>query len=520
LVVPGLADDNRWIIAFKKDASFDFAKSYVSNAGAKIVLEQPAFPFVAAVIEDADLVQKLGLLDFVDFVEEDVRRYPISINPSSLEGRLQAIAAASRFGNLTDSQVTPYGIPMVQANLVTDSAAGTQTVCIIDSGYNLGHEDLPSNTVNGLASSNWNTDGCNHGTHVAGTIAALDNTVGVVGVLPHSVVKLYIVRVFGNDCAWTYSSGLADAGTKCQQAGATVISMSLGSAAPSVAEQTTFDALYDTGNIISVAAAGNSGTTANSYPAGYAGVISVAAVDSSGTRASFSQYNANVEISAPGVAVLSSVSMGTGESSTWSVGSSSYSAISLNGDTPATQSPKGDSGNVPFCNCGLGTAVCNCKNSVCLVQRGTNNFAEKVLNCQAGGALAAVIYNNVAGSFTGTLGAVTTIIPSVTASLADGQAALAQLAANPSVQSRVAVLTSNYEYYDGTSMATPHASAVIALVWSRFPSCTNAGIRKVIQNSATQLGGYPQGARNVYYGFGLIQAQAAVTYITNNGCAP
>jgi subtilisin family serine protease len=60
---------------------------------------------------------------------------------------------------------------------------------------------------------------------VAGTIAAMDNDIGVVGVVPG--VDLYIVRVFNESCRWTYVSSLIDALNRCTSAGANIVSMSL-----------------------------------------------------------------------------------------------------------------------------------------------------------------------------------------------------------------------------------------------------------------------------------------------------
>ena len=59
--------------------------------------------------------------------------------------------------------------------------------------------------------------------------------------------------------------------------------------------------------MLSIAAAGNGGSTKVSYPAGYASVVSVAAVDATEALATFSQRNADVELAAPGVSVLSTV---------------------------------------------------------------------------------------------------------------------------------------------------------------------------------------------------------------------
>jgi thermitase len=71
--------------------------------------------------------------------------------------------------------------------------------------------------------------------------------------------------------------------------------------------QTAVANAYNNG-VTLVAAAGNDGNTAINYPAGYAQVVSVAATDSSDAHASFSNANADVELAAPGVDVLSTYS--------------------------------------------------------------------------------------------------------------------------------------------------------------------------------------------------------------------
>ena len=102
-------------------------------------------------------------------------------------------------------------------------------VCVIDSGINAGHEDFRGvDIVGGFPKDKWFFDNCGHGTHVAGTIAAAQNDLGVVGVSPGKV-SLFIVKVFGNDvqtsCTWSFSSQLMDAANRCADAGAKVISM-------------------------------------------------------------------------------------------------------------------------------------------------------------------------------------------------------------------------------------------------------------------------------------------------------
>jgi len=72
-----------------------------------------------------------------------------------------------------------------------------------------------------------------------------------------------------------------------------------------------------------------------------------------------------------------------------------------------------------------------------------------------------------------------------------------------------------YAFYSGTSMATPHVSAVAALVWSYFPGCTASEIRASLNNSALDLGAR---GRDVYYGHGLVQAKTAKDRIDRLGC--
>lgn len=419
----------------------------------------------------------------VEYVERDLPRFPMM-------------------------QQIPYGFTMVQADQVSDEFASNQTVCVIDSGLGLPHEDFNAVNITGsddIGTGNWFDAGGPHGTHVAGTIAALNNDVGIVGVMPNGNLKLHIVKVF-NDEGWGYSSSLAQAVDTCAQNGATVINMSLGGAGSSVTERNAMQAAFDAG-VLLIAAAGNDGDTSMSYPASYDSVVSVAAVDDTKTLADFSQRNTQVELAGPGVNVRSTYPEGGALEATLAVGAQSFDAIPMTGSGTANL-------NAELASCGLGVTTCtDVDGKICVIQRGEVAFAQKVESCQAGGGVGAIIYNNVSGNFGGTLGDnPTTTIAAISVSLEDGNLLMNELGNDAYLFSGA----SNYGLMSGTSMASPHVAGVAALVWSHYPQCTNAQIRSALAATAEDLG---DAGRDTSYGFGLVQAKAAVDYLAQYGCA-
>ncbi|MEE2785454.1 MAG: S8 family serine peptidase, partial [Pseudomonadota bacterium] len=246
-----------------------------------------------AVTLDNEMLDTLKFSPNVVAIETDHRRYPLA-------------------------QSQPYGLDLIQA---PELSAGTpRKVCIIDTGYELSHPDLPNNNgatrvtgISQIEGESWDLPGHAHGTHVAGTIAALDNTTGVIGAYPETGLSLHIVKIFDDTGSWTYTSDLIAAVDSCVSAGAHVINMSLGGSGSSTAEANVFSETLAAG-VLPIAAAGNSGGTSLGYPASYDAVVSVAAVDSSEEHASFSTRNEQVEIAAPGVNILSTVINGGYES--------------------------------------------------------------------------------------------------------------------------------------------------------------------------------------------------------------
>lgn len=420
----------------------------------------------------------------VELVEVDAPRYPMG-------------------------QVTPWGIPRVQApEAVAAGADGSGIkVCVIDSGINANHEEFAGIALSGDAAEGqtWSSDTCGHGTHVAGTIAAADNGVGVVGVSPGKVA-LHIVKVFdGPSCGWSYSSDVINAAEKCKAAGAKVINMSLGGPGSSIAERDAFARLYQQG-VLSIAAAGNSGNAGHSYPASYDSVISVAALDANNARAPFSQYTSQVELAAPGVDILSTVPF---RDAALSVAGNSYVTNAIVGTLQGVA-------NAPLVHGGSCAAAGAWAGKVVLCERGGNSFLDKTNNVVAGGGLATVIYNNVPGGFTGTFGdGVTSTIPALSISQQDGQSLIGtQLGQAASVSTIFEADASAYGYKSGTSMATPHVTGVAALAWSAAPQKSNQQLREALAVTAIDLD-IP--GRDVNTGWGLVQAEAAAEELANGG---
>ncbi len=432
--------------------------------------------------------------------------FAVSLPAAAVQGierNPSVVAVAEDTPRYLMAQETPWGIDRVQALDVQDTGVTGSgiTVCVIDSGLYTAHEDINGKNVLGGYPSGWNTDGCGHGTHVAGTIAAQANALGVIGASPD--VSLYIVKVFGDNCGWSYSSDLIDATQRCQDAGAHVINMSLGGGkAIGPWEQRQFDRLYNEG-ILSIASAGNAGNTQYSYPASYSSVVSVAATDENNVVADFSQKNDQVELSAPGVDVLSTVPWIATTSLT--VDGVPYAANHID------YAPYG-SADGALVDGGLCTSTGTWAGKVVLCERGQISFYDKVRNVQNGGGAAAVIYNNEPGPFLGTLGdGNTSTIVAISLSQEDGQSLVAsKLEANATVNSSIQKPASGYEAWNGTSMAAPHVSAVAALLWSSARNLTNAQIRNAMTATALDLGA---SGRDTAYGYGLVQAYDALVYL-------
>ena len=146
-----------------------------------------------------------------------------------------------------------------------------------------------------------------------------------------------------------------------------------------------------------------------------------------------------------------------------------------------------------------------------LCERGDATFSDKVMYVQNSGGLAAIVYNNEPGLFSGTLGEEGDYVLALGLSQEDGQYLVAnKLGQTGTVQSAPPLMGSSYEAWNGTSMATPHVSGVAALLWSSNRKLTNAQIREAMAMTALDLG---EPGRDYAYGYGLVQAHEALQYL-------
>lgn len=206
------------------------------------------------------------------------------------------------------AQVVPYGITRVGGFV---NYTGTNVAFVLDSGIDLTHPDLNVQTANGFTAftsgkdANFN-DGNGHGTHVAGTIAARNNTIGVVGVAAGAPVVP--IKVLDSRGSGAYSGVIAGVNHVAARGKAgDVANMSLGGGVSAALDDAVVAAAAK--GIKFVLAAGNesrSATLSSPARANGANVYTISAMNNTDTWASFSNFgNPPVDFCAPGVSIQS-----------------------------------------------------------------------------------------------------------------------------------------------------------------------------------------------------------------------
>jgi subtilisin family serine protease len=547
-LLPTAASDGgeRVLVRFRKQSGVHSAalsrsrEDKVRKLGARLKYHWPALDTLALTVtpeEKARLAKDPEVLS----ISEDRKVHALGLTPGSLMPAL--LAAPSVTGSTTEYT---WGVRATQANLVwdanndgvLDTGAPTGegiTVCVIDSGIDPQHAELKPAYAGGKdfvdgddnpedkdATGAW---GGGHGTHVAGTIAAQlglagqvnpnDSSLspyGVVGVAPG--VKLLAARVLDENGDGRTSDVIA-ALNWCVTQKANIASLSLGSPSRDDSEEAAFQAAYEAG-MLTFAASGNSGEIATPeskiYPAAYPSVVAVGATDADNKHPKFSQGGPHLSLVAPGVNVYSSFPRGRSPYADLRAGSSFFVSAAL--DFVPYEEFEGQ-----LVDCGLGDSMHSCSASSCTdgfvayVDRGTIKFGDKVRNVRAQGARAVIIGNNdpeddkTLGFTLGNAATWPPVTAIPTTSVGDIKAQLGKPV-------KVGIHGSDYAFSSGTSMATPHASAVAALVWSANPKLTNAQVREILESTAMDLqdGDFPDSGPgyDIVFGNGLVQAKAAV----------
>lgn len=224
---------------------------------------------------------------------------------------------------------------LTQATAAWNKTTGSSNVVValIDSGVDLDHPDLAANiwTNSGETPGNGRDDDHNgfvddvhgwdfinndndpdddmfHGTHCAGIIAGVgNNEIGVTGVTWHS--KIMVLKA-GTAYGSLPMSAIIDALYYAVDNGADIVSMSFGGSAPTDEEYDAIQYAHSKGLLL-VAAAGNNANSNPTYPASFPEVIAVSATDAADNPAFFTSYGNWVDVSAPGLSLLSTFLNGT-----------------------------------------------------------------------------------------------------------------------------------------------------------------------------------------------------------------
>ena len=468
----------------------------------------------AATLSPAE-VAKLRRSPDVRFVSPVVETYLLDGNIKPVRYR-----GTTTISSFQKKQTVPYGIDLIHARDVWAATRGFSTsvnVAILDTGIDYNHPELIAAYRGGYNVMTKDTppfDDNFHGTHVAGTIAAADNDIGVVGVAP--AANVWSVKVLdrggnGTDeglvvgIDWVISQKRALGGNW-------IISMSLGSKSGSPAEEEVLRQAVADG-ILVVSAAGNHGAADIEYPAKYPGILTVGAIDSGENFARFSNHGPRLDVVAPGVSVLSTLPVGSVSIADVTVASTALSAVAVNG------SPRADvTAPVVFCDLGkVGDFPPNVRGSIALVRRGEILFNEKVRNAKAAGAVAVII---IARSTDGDDRDIWTLIRPCDGTCDDHDADLAfdwpltvalkyddgESVRNATGPVDASSRADDYGELSGTSMSTPHVTGVAALLWSLAPSLTADDVKLAILSTTHDLGGP---GYDEFFGFGEVDAFAA-----------
>jgi serine protease len=512
-MLPLSAEETQRYLVASRQGSSPSRLRVASNAVAAPRFRMRTMPNIdafAANLTQAEVAELQASSDLI--VEPILPRYALGIDtPRANENETPVPPAA---------QETPWGITRIHAPAVWPVTTGQDVnVVVADTGIEATHPDLVhayKGGFNALEPERLPEDGHRHGTHVAGTIAAANNAVGVVGVAPG--VKLWAVKVLADDGEGTQEAIAASLDWTIQKSkelgGRWIVNMSLGSTLYSEIEELAVSNALANGVVI-VAAVGNLGTDLVKYPAAYRGVIGVGAIKDTDARAEFSAYGRGLEVMAPGAAVRSSIISGFD----YKVGITPLGATeSVTGIWRVNGSPfTSFTGRVY--DCGIGDPEmfpAEVRGQIALIRRGKWLFREMARHAKNAGAAAMIIetYENDNGGQHVWQFRPTEFDPewenyeyplAVGVRFKTGEDILAS-----GLPVTLSYTTNIYGSMNGTSMATPHVTGVVALMLSLAPQLTVSQIEYYLRHTATDLG---DAGWDYETGWGVVDALKAAQWV-------
>lgn len=517
----------------------DVADRYV------ITTRQPAQAMRLRIMVNSDAVRRHDVRAFTNFnafaatlTAEEVAELRksgdvISVEPVALR-QMSAITPGKVAADATlfSKQLVPWGLEAIHAQQVWPVTRGSKSVnvAILDTGIDDTHPDLKhaiagQYDVYTRADRAYDDNRIGHGTHVAGIIAAADNTIGTVGIAPET--RIWAVKVLnanGDGTDEAVALGLDWVISKKRELGGPwVVNFSLGAPRPSDVEKIAVKRALDEGIII-IAAAGNRSLAAVDYPAGYEGVIGIGALNPQNQLTDFSSFGTGLALTAPGVDLPSTVPIGRAKVAEVEIAGLSTVAYGTTGSPLATIS-----GPMVFSGYGRpGDFPDHVAGKVAIIERGGNlYFGQKARNAKLAGATAVILVNDddlVHDQYYGwnllaqTCDAVDgcVVLPelagfefplTVSVSRKEGAALLA-LAGRTVVT--VSSRAEDYAVMGGTSMAAPHGSGTAALLLALDPKLTAIQLEFALITSSRDLGA---AGWDTKFGYGAIDALAAAQYV-------
>lgn len=519
--------DQKVIVVMKDAKSFQLAHQAYINQNAimwkNMQLEESSLNHIEDSLENLNTfivnakneseIENLKNNPAVQLVEKDVLHPLPKFIENQFKNSLKNLNGANRNFSIFDSNLpgakTPWGVMAVRAPQAwskSNQGLGAR-VLILDTGIDKEHMSLKANfekgrDFTGRSKGEDYSDLIGHGSHVAGTIAGVLDSSGFTGVAPQA--KLLMGRVCSPlGCS---TSAIIKGVNWGISEKVDVISMSLGGGFMTASEQ---DAVKkaDTMGVSIVAASGNDGTEKVSYPAALATAVAVGAVDSNLKKAEFSQYGPELSIVAPGVDVISTVPRGTGRGAEVMIDDVKVNSSSFSGAREVMNAETNVLVSVGFGKPEdyVGKDV---KGKFVLASRGEIYFADKIKNALAAGAVGLIVYNNAPGLISGALSPDGKVSPVAIFMIEQevGKGLVEKLNAGQVVNATVHTLITDYMAFQGTSMATPHVSGVVALMKAANHNLTPDQVKIILQKTATVLG--PNDKNQ--YGAGMVNAEAAV----------